>query len=89
MSFTLPELPYARDALVETVRRVHAGQTYLPPQLAAKLAERVSGEVLSPREIDVLQRMARQIRVPSRSVLRHQEGVLLGYPGNVRRTVAG
>jgi DNA-binding NarL/FixJ family response regulator len=48
----------ARDALVETVRRVHAGETYLPPQLAAKLAERVSGEALSPREVDVLQRMA-------------------------------
>jgi DNA-binding NarL/FixJ family response regulator len=48
----------ARDALVETVRRVHAGETYLPPQLAAKLAERVSGEALSPREIDVLRRMA-------------------------------
>jgi DNA-binding NarL/FixJ family response regulator len=48
----------ARDALVETVRRVHAGETYLPPQLAAKLAERVSGQALSPREIDVLQRMA-------------------------------
>jgi len=48
----------ARDALVETVRRVHAGETYLPPQLAAKLAERVSGEALSPREIEVLQRMA-------------------------------
>ncbi len=48
----------ARDALVDTVRRVHAGETYLPPQLAAKLAERVSGEALSPREIEVLQRMA-------------------------------
>jgi DNA-binding NarL/FixJ family response regulator len=48
----------ARDALVDTVRRVHAGETYLPPQLAAKLAERVSGQALSPREIDVLQRMA-------------------------------
>jgi DNA-binding NarL/FixJ family response regulator len=48
----------ARDALVETVRRVHAGETYLPPPLAAKLAERVSGEALSPREIEVLQRMA-------------------------------
>src|SRR6201993_4501043 len=48
----------ARDALVETVRRVHAGETYLPPQLAAKLAERVSGQALSPREIEVLQRMA-------------------------------
>jgi two-component system NarL family response regulator len=48
----------ARDALVETVRRVHAGETYLPPQLAAKLAERVSGQALSPREVEVLQRMA-------------------------------
>ncbi|HMJ26286.1 MAG TPA: response regulator transcription factor [Pyrinomonadaceae bacterium] len=48
----------ARDALVETVRRVHAGETYLPPQLAAKLAERLSGQALSPREIEVLQRMA-------------------------------
>jgi DNA-binding NarL/FixJ family response regulator len=48
----------ARDALVETVRRVHAGETYLPPQLAAKLAERVSGEALSPREVEVLQGMA-------------------------------
>jgi len=48
----------ARDALVETVRRVHAGETYLPPQLAAKLAERLSGQALSPREVEVLQRMA-------------------------------
>lgn len=48
----------ARDALVETVRRVAAGETYLPPALAAKLAERVSGEALSPREMEVLRRMA-------------------------------
>jgi DNA-binding NarL/FixJ family response regulator len=48
----------ARDALVETVRRVHAGKTYLPPTLAAKLAERLSGEALSPRELEVLQRLA-------------------------------
>jgi DNA-binding NarL/FixJ family response regulator len=48
----------ARDALVDTVRRVHAGETYLPPHLAAKLAERLSGEALSPREVEVLHRMA-------------------------------
>jgi len=48
----------ARDALVDTVRRVHTGETYLPPQLAAKLAERVSGEALSGREMEVLRRMA-------------------------------
>jgi two-component system NarL family response regulator len=47
----------ARDALVDCVRRVHAGETYLPPPLAAKLAERVSGAALSQREMEVLQRM--------------------------------
>jgi DNA-binding NarL/FixJ family response regulator len=48
----------ARDALVDCVRRVHAGETYLPASLAAKLAGRVSGETLSAREMEVLQRMA-------------------------------
>ena len=48
----------ARDALVDTVRRVHAGETYLPPPLAAKLAERVSGAALSRREMEVLKGMA-------------------------------
>ncbi|MFN2622016.1 MAG: response regulator [Chthoniobacterales bacterium] len=48
----------ARDALMECIRKVHAGETCLPPALAAKLAERVSGDALSPREIEVLQRIA-------------------------------
>jgi two-component system NarL family response regulator len=48
----------ARDALVDCVRKVNAGETYLPAPLAAKLAERVSGEALTAREIEVLQRLA-------------------------------
>jgi two-component system NarL family response regulator len=48
----------ARDALVDCVRKVNAGETYLPPQLAAKLAERVSGDALTAREIEVLRRLA-------------------------------
>jgi DNA-binding NarL/FixJ family response regulator len=48
----------AREALMECIRRVHAGETCIPPSLAAKLAERVSGEALSAREIEVLQRIA-------------------------------
>jgi two-component system NarL family response regulator len=48
----------AREALMESIRRVHAGETCIPPSLAAKLAERVSGEALSAREIEVLQRIA-------------------------------
>jgi DNA-binding NarL/FixJ family response regulator len=48
----------AREALMECIRRVHSGETCIPPTLAAKLAERVSGEALSAREIEVLQRIA-------------------------------
>jgi two-component system NarL family response regulator len=48
----------ARDALVDCVRKVNAGETYLPAPLAAKLAERVSGDALTAREIEVLQRLA-------------------------------
>ena len=48
----------ARDALVDCVRKVNAGETYLPAPLAAKLAERVSGDALTAREIEVLRRLA-------------------------------
>ena len=48
----------AREALMDSIRRVHAGETCIPVSLAAKLADRVSGEALSAREIEVLQRIA-------------------------------
>jgi DNA-binding NarL/FixJ family response regulator len=48
----------AREALMDSIRRVYAGETCIPPNLAAKLADRVSGETLSAREIEVLQRIA-------------------------------
>src|SRR5260370_13431330 len=39
----------AREALMECIRKVHNGETCIPPDLAAKLADRVSGEALSAR----------------------------------------
>jgi DNA-binding NarL/FixJ family response regulator len=54
--YLLKDVP--REALMDCIRRVHAGQTCLPVHLAAKLAERISGEALSTREMEVLQRMA-------------------------------
>ena len=48
----------AREALMECIRKVNGGETCIPPTLASKLAERVSGEALSAREIEVLQRIA-------------------------------
>lgn len=47
-----------REELFQCIREVHAGRTFLPPAVAAKLAERLTGEELSPRELEVLRLLA-------------------------------
>jgi len=54
--YLLKDVP--REALIDSIRRVHAGETCIPVHLANKLAERVSGESVSEREIDVLKLLA-------------------------------
>jgi DNA-binding NarL/FixJ family response regulator len=44
--------------LVEGIRQVHAGKKRIPPQLAAQLAEHMSDESLTVREIEVLRQIA-------------------------------
>jgi DNA-binding NarL/FixJ family response regulator len=44
--------------LLEVIRQVHAGKKRIPPQLAAQLAEHMSDEDLTPREIEVLKHIA-------------------------------
>jgi DNA-binding NarL/FixJ family response regulator len=44
--------------LVEVIRQVHAGKKRIPPQLAAQLAEHMSDEALTEREIEVLGQIA-------------------------------
>src|SRR5215468_9881292 len=44
--------------LVEVIRQVHAGKKRIPPQLAAQLAEHLSDEALTSREIEVLSQIA-------------------------------
>jgi DNA-binding NarL/FixJ family response regulator len=44
--------------LVETIRHVHAGKKGIPPQIAAHLAEHITDETLTEREIDVLRHIA-------------------------------
>src|ERR1700693_1514940 len=44
--------------LVEVIRQVHAGKKRVPPEVAAHLAEHLSDEALTPREIDVLRHVA-------------------------------
>ena len=54
--YMLKDVP--REALMDCIRRVYAGETCIPVHLAAKLAGRISGETLSDREIEVLKMMA-------------------------------
>jgi DNA-binding NarL/FixJ family response regulator len=46
-----------REDLLETIRRIHNGMTYILPAVAAKLAERVTRSNLSDRETEVLRLM--------------------------------
>jgi two-component system NarL family response regulator len=48
-----------REALLDSIRRVHLGETCVPLHLIAKLTDRVSGETLSERELEVLRLMAK------------------------------
>jgi DNA-binding NarL/FixJ family response regulator len=43
-----------REILLESIRRVHAGETCLAPELTAKLAGRLSSASLTEREMEVL-----------------------------------
>ncbi|HTW63708.1 MAG TPA: response regulator transcription factor [Bryobacteraceae bacterium] len=44
--------------LAEVIRQVHAGRKRVPPEIASRLAEHMSDEALTPREIDVLRQIA-------------------------------
>jgi DNA-binding NarL/FixJ family response regulator len=55
-AFMLKSMP-PKD-LVEVIRQVHAGKKRIPPEVAATLAEHMSDESLTGREIDVLARVA-------------------------------
>ncbi|HEV3316285.1 MAG TPA: response regulator transcription factor, partial [Candidatus Angelobacter sp.] len=46
-----------REDLLETIRKIHNGMTYILPAVAAKLAERVTRSNLSDRETEVLRLM--------------------------------
>jgi len=48
-----------RNELLETIRAVHTGGTYLPPALAATLEAQGGSPTLSKREVEVLELVAR------------------------------
>jgi DNA-binding NarL/FixJ family response regulator len=44
--------------LIDTIRQVHAGKKRIPPEVASQLAEHMSDEALTNREVEVLQSIA-------------------------------
>jgi len=47
-----------REELFRCIREVHAGRVVVPPAIAVKLAERLPGVELTPRELEVLHLLA-------------------------------
>lgn len=47
------------EELISTIQAVHSGKTRIAPAIAEKLAERMSGQALTGRELDVLERIVR------------------------------
>jgi DNA-binding NarL/FixJ family response regulator len=54
--YMLKSMP--RKHLVEMIRKVHAGKKHIPYEVAAHLAEHMSDETLSKREVEVLRKIA-------------------------------
>ncbi|HKC54271.1 MAG TPA: response regulator transcription factor [Burkholderiales bacterium] len=48
-----------REELLDCIRKVHAGETCIPPSVVAKLAASLRSESLSARELEVLTLLAR------------------------------
>jgi two-component system NarL family response regulator len=48
-----------RQQILEAIRLVHAGQRYIPANVAIKMAEHIARPELTEREMEVLRRMAR------------------------------
>lgn len=50
--YVLKSMP--KNELLSVIRSVHAGKRHVPPEVAARLAEHLGDDDLTPRELDVL-----------------------------------
>jgi DNA-binding NarL/FixJ family response regulator len=75
-----------KDELAETIRVVHSGRRRVPPEIAAEIAEHLSDEHLSDRELDILSRVARgrtnkeiarELSISASTVNAHVKNILL------------
>lgn len=51
-AYLLKSMP--KSELLSVIRSVNSGRRYVPPEVAARLAEHLGEEMLTPRELDVL-----------------------------------
>jgi len=84
------------EELIAAIRSVDSGKSYIPPAIAAKLAERLGTEELTPRELDVLEQIvygknnkdiAIELKISETTVKTHINR-LLGKLGVADRTQA-
>jgi DNA-binding NarL/FixJ family response regulator len=82
-----------RKELLDTIRAVHAGQKRLSSEVAAEIAEHATDDVLTPREIDVLRRVAggnankeiaAQLSLTEETVKSHLRSILAKLSANDR-----
>lgn len=74
------------EVLQEAIRKVHAKQKYIPPDVAAKLAERLSAPQLTQREHEILElitqgnsnaEMGRELHISENTVKFHINNILI------------
>ncbi len=70
--FVVKEMPL--DRLLDAIRVVHAGEQYIPPQVAMRIGERLLAH-LSPREMEVLKLVAKGL---SNKEIAAQLGLVVG-----------
>ncbi len=84
------------EELLQTIQAVHAGKSRVPAEIAEKLAERISGQELTARELSVLERIvagrankeiATDLHISETTVKSHVNS-LLGKLGVADRTHA-
>ncbi len=85
-----------REELIRAIRKAAAGQRHIPPEVAARLADRVSRSQLSTREVEVLRllvggrrnrEIARSLDITEGTVKLHVSSIL-GKLGAADRTEA-
>lgn len=82
-----------RKELIQAIRTVHAGQRYIPAEIASELTRHFAADDLSPREIEVLRSIAGgrsnkivadELRISEDTVKGHMRSILAKLEANDR-----